>query len=422
MSNNNAINRRNFIKTAAAATTGFMFIKSGNVFGSEANSALRIGIIGCGGRGRADTTALVENTNSRMVALADLFSDQLEAAKNYYDGLAAKKGHPSIERRLMFQGPKAYQELASCEEVDVVVISSPDYFHIEHLNAAVNAGKHVYCEKPAGVDVVGCKRFAEIGKKAEGRLSLDVGFQVRDSLPFSGLVKRIHNGDIGKVACASTFYHFPGIDYPLRPNASPLERRIRNFYWDRILSGDVLVDQNIHIIDMCNWVLNAHPIKAVGTGGRKVRTDASDIWDHWDLVFTYPNDVKVSFNSVQFGKKFNDVGTRFFGDQGVGEAYYSGKARIVSDKPWDLQTWLKEQGSLTSGEFKGLGNATGIKVKAFVESIRSGNYHNQSAEGVESALSAILGRMAAYSGREISWYEMMDSNQSYQGEIDWSKL
>lgn len=424
MSKPTKMNRRDFIKSSAVAG-GFMFIKSNLVFGSKANSALRMGIIGCGGRGKASTTAFIENTDTRMVAIADLFTDQLEAGKKYYDDIAVQKGYAGIDRSLLFQGPNAFKELAACDEVDVVMISSPDYFHVEHLEAVVAAGKHVYSEKPVGVDVVSCKRFTEIGKKAQGRLSLDVGFQVRSSLAFGELVKRIHAGAIGTVACASTFYHAPGIDYPERPNASPLEKRIRNFYWDRVISGDTIVDQGIHVIDLCNWVIGAHPLKAVGKGGRKVRRDASNVKDHWDLVFTYPNDVQVSFNAVQFGTSFWDVGTRFFGDEGVGEAYYSGLARITGKEPWDLQAQMaKESGKefSTAGAFDGLVDADKNKGTAFIESILSGNYHNESAAGAESALTAILGRTAAYESREITWDEMMASNQSYQGDVDLSRL
>ncbi len=153
----------------------------------------------------------------------------------------------------------------------MVVISSPDYFHHEHLKCVVEAGKHVYCEKPAAVDVAGCQRFIEIGKQAQGRLSLEVGFQVRCAPPFSEMVGRVHQGAIGKVACASTYYHAPEINYPPRPNASPLEVRIRNFYWDRVLSGDVILDQNIHVIDICSWVIERPPTQGCGDG----RTECS---------------------------------------------------------------------------------------------------------------------------------------------------
>lgn len=416
------MNRREFIKSSVGS---FMVIRSDLVFGSKANSALRLGIIGCGSRGLASSTAMIEHTNTRMTAIADLFEDQLQAGKIYYNDLAARQGYAGIDDGQLFLGPNAFRELANSDAVDVVSIASPDYFHPQHLEAVVDAGKHCYCEKPIGVDVEGCLLFADISKKAAGRLSLDVGFQVRTSLAFGELMKRIHAGTLGQIVSASTFYHAPAINYPDRHFHSNVEKRIRRFYWDRILSGDVIVDQNIHVLDLCNWAIGAHPLKAVGYGGRKVRKDESDIRDHWNLIFTYPNDVQVSFSGVQFGEQFWDVGTRFFGDRGVGEAYYSGVARIFGDEPWNLKAQIEQQTGKsfsTAGSFDGLVDADKNKATAFANSIISGNYHNESAEGVESALTAILGRMAAYSNRETTWEEMLSSQQSYQGMIDLAKL
>ncbi len=401
------IGRREF---AGAA----MFIPFELVRGSQANSAIRLGLLGCGSRGTTVANAFVKATNTRVVALADLFQDRLDAGR---------KAFPSAEPNLLFRGPKAFREIAGAKDLDMILLATPDYFHPEHLDAVVAAGRHVYCEKPAAVDVAGCLRFVEIGKRAEGRLSLDVGFNVRHGPAFYEMVKRVHAGAIGKVASASTFYHATAIHYPPRPGASAVEKRIRNFYWDRVLSGDVIVDQNIHIVDLCNWVIGAHPLKATGSGGRKVRNDEGNIWDHWSLTYTYPEGVHVSFNSVQFGETFWDVGGRFLGDKGIAEAYYSGNARILGPEPWDFRAASAgAQGFSTAGNFSGLENSEQRKAKAFIESIVTGKYHNQSGMGAEAALSAILGRMAAYSGHAVSWEEMIASNQSYEGAIDLSSL
>jgi myo-inositol 2-dehydrogenase/D-chiro-inositol 1-dehydrogenase len=415
--------RRNFLGVTAAAG-GLLLVKPSQVRGTQANSALRVGLLGCGGRGTHVADVLLEHPNTRMVALADLFADQLENGKHHFDEIAGGKGYAGIDTRLMFKGSKAFRRVAECKEVDLIILSTPDYFHPQHLEAVVEAGKHVYCEKPAAVDVVGCKRFLEIGKRAEGRLSLDVGFNVRHAPPFAELVRRIHAGAIGEVAAVSSFYHAPKIDYPPRPNASPLEARIRNFYWDRVLSGDVIVDQNIHMIDICNWALQTHPVKAIGTGGRKVRNDGGNTWDHFSVVFTYPGGRHVSFNSVQFGETFWDVGTRFFGAKGMAESYYSGVAHVVGPEPWRWPRPAEPAGAAADPmnlAFSGVQDADANKTRDFVDSIVSGKYHNQSAEGAEAALSAILGRMAAYSGREVTWDEMLASNQSY-GEIDLASL
>jgi myo-inositol 2-dehydrogenase / D-chiro-inositol 1-dehydrogenase len=416
------MNRRNFM-TTAALTAGALIVKPQIIRGSQANSVIRIGLLGCGNRGTSVANSFINNkqNNCRVVAIADLFDDQLQKAKKLWDDVAVANGYPGIDPKLMFKGPNSFQEIANCKECDMIIISSPDYFHPQHLEAVVKAGKHCYCEKPAAVDVEGCKKFIEIGKRAEGRLSLDVGFEVRNARCFYEVVERIHNGAIGKVSFGSLYYHASAIAYPDFPNASPLERRIRRFYWDKVLSGDVIVDQNIHVIDIANWVMGSHPEKAVGYGGRKVRKDAGDIWDNWSLSFKYPDDVHMSFSSVQYAD-FWDVGVRFIGDQGIGESYYNGFGRITGNQPWSAVP-VKEAGDFsTAGDFGGRGDDTGLKASLFIESIVSGKFHNQAREGAESALSAILGRMAAYSGKEVTWNEMMSSNQSYQGQIDLTKL
>ncbi len=415
--------RRGFIKTAAAGAA-VTSVTPELVRGSEANSALRLGMIGCGSRGTTVADAFVDATDTRLVALADLFDDQLQAAHRHYAEKAGARGRTGPEH--LFKGPRAFEELAHCRDVDVVLISSPDYFHPEHLEAVVEAGKHVYCEKPAAVDVTGCKRFIAIGEKVQGRFSLDVGFNVRHAAPFYEMVDRVRRGGIGKVTGGAIHYHAKALHYPPRPGASALEKRIRNFYWDRVLSGDVIVDQNIHVIDVTNWVLEAYPVKASGTGGRKVRRDEGDIWDHFNVVFTYPEDVHVSFNSIQYGEHFWDVGGRYFGDEGAGEAYYNGTARIFSDETWDFASAAAatdpDADFSARGSFDGLYDCTTVKVRAFVESIRSGRYHNEARLGAMSALSAILGRAAAYAGDEVTWDQMMASDQSYEGLIDLSEL
>ncbi len=201
----------------------------------------------------------------------------------------------------MFRGYKAFEEVAASQGVDAVQISTPPWFHIQHLEAAVKAGKHVYCEKPVAVDVAQAKRVLEIGKRAQGRLSLDVGFQIRSEPPYVEIVRRIHEGAVGKIACIAANYNAPGIFYPPLPGVSADELRIRHWYWDRTLSGDIIVEQNIHVIDICNWILQAHPIKATATGGRNIIAHAGDTWDNYEVIFTYPENVHMSFSSTQFG-------------------------------------------------------------------------------------------------------------------------
>jgi predicted dehydrogenase len=236
---------------------------------------------------------------------------------------------------------------------------------------------------------------------------------------------------------AAAHYHATHINYPPRsPNASPLELRIRNFFWDRVLSGDTIVDQTIHVIDICNWALKGHPLKAVGSGGRNLpNSDWGNTWDHFGLVFTYPEDVHVSISQFAGGDALWDVSERFFGTKGVAEAHYSGVVGIYGDEPWEWEGSsrgasqpghanmyaISKAGTAerTAGDFlDALQFADAEKDKAFIQSIVSGKFHNQAAKGVESALSAQLGRMAAYTGRPVTWDELLASNQTYDAEIE----
>jgi myo-inositol 2-dehydrogenase/D-chiro-inositol 1-dehydrogenase len=404
---------------------GAMILKPGTVRGSAANSAVRIGLLGCGGRGTADAEGLSVSGGARVTALADVFEDQLTAAKRHFDALAQKRGYAGVEPAQMFSGPRAYERIVASQEVDAVVITSPPYFHPQHLAAAVDAGKHVYCEKPVAVDVAGARRVIETGAKAQGRLSLDVGFQIRMAPPFVELVRRIHGGALGEIAFAEAHYFCPFLARPDWPGASPAARRLRNWLHDRALSGDIIVEQNIHAIDICNWVLQGHPVKAVGTGGRKGRPDQGDAWSHFSVTFTYPNDVHVNFSSSQFGKGGFDVNERFFGTRGNSQSPYSGPVQISGDEAWTWGGSDKQQGgqfSVTGAFSDNLAQADPQKHKAFIESITSGNFHNQAAAGAESALSAILGRTAAYAGREVTWEEMLRRNESFDAGIDFTSL
>src|SRR5713226_4842486 len=274
------VDRRKFLR-AAATTAGVMFIKPGLVRGTAANSAVRVGLLGCGGRGTEDATNLVDTGNARVVALADLFRDQLDAARAHFDQLQRAKDYTDIDASQLFLGPNAYQQIAHSKEVDAIVIATPPYYHPQHLEAAVAAGKHVYLEKPVAVDVPGALRVVEIGKRAEGKLSLDVGFQIRDCPPFVELVRRIHGGALGDIVCGEAYYFASYLDRPAWPDASPVERRLRNWVYDRVLSGDIIVEQNIHVIDICNWVLKAHPLKASASGGRAGRPTDGDVYGNY---------------------------------------------------------------------------------------------------------------------------------------------
>ena len=422
------MDRRNFLG-GSAAVSGLLLLKSKTAFGYEANSAVRLALLGCGSRGTSVATSFAKNTSARIVALADLFPDQLEKGKTHFDQVNESLGIPGIDPKLMFRGYKAFEEVASSPDVDAVQISTPPWFHVQHLDAVVSAGKHVYCEKPLGVDVAQTTQALEIGKRAEGRLSLEIGFEVRSAPPIAEVVRRIHGGALGKIACIAAHYNAPEAVSHAGADWSPDEFRIRNWLWYQTLSGGILVEQNIHVIDICNWILQSHPIKAFATGGRNVITNAGDTWDNYQVVYTYPNNVHLSFSSTQFGNNhWFDVSERVFGSSGIAEAPYSGPVRIIGENAWAWTDATPTQSKApavfaANGAFAdNLEFADREKDRSFIDSITSGKFHNQTVQGVESALSCMLGRMAGRLGREVAWEEQLKHGEKYSMNIDMSQF
>ena len=422
------MNRRTFV-TGGATASGLMILKSRTAFGYEANSAVRLALLGCGHRGTAVASSFAKNTTARVVALADIFPDQLAQGKAHFDGLNATLGKPGIDPRLMFRGHTAFQQVAASSEVDAVQISTPPWFHVEHLDAVVSAGKHAYCEKPVGVDIAQTERALKIAERVGSKVSVDVGFQIRSAPPFVEIVRRIHAGQIGKVASIAAHYNAPAAIYPNRTGMAKDELRLRDWLWDRTLSGDILLEQNIHVIDVCNWVMDAHPIKAVAKCSRKVVRNFGDTNDNYEVIFTYPGDVELSFSSTQFGNVgYFDVTESIFGTAGLAEAPYSGALRILGEDPW---AWTSNDAGVNSAPAKfaadgaftdNLALADTMKDRGFIESITSGKFHNQIAAGVESARSCMLGRQAAAQGREVTWNELLKHPEVYSLGMDVSQF
>jgi len=422
---NTKVTRREFVGAAAAATAGFTILKPSTVFGTQANSAVRLGLIGCGGRGTVVTRSFLQNSGAILTAAADIFQDQLDKSKANLDAFSAKLGKPAIAHT--FKGAGACQQLLACKEVDAVYIATPPYFHPAQLEAAVAAGKHVYLEKPVGVDVPGCKKVMAIGEKAKGKASLAVGFQIRYASPYVLLEKRIREGHIGKPVSGQIPYFASNINKPPFDDKSADERRLRNWIWERSLSGDIIVEQNCHIVDCTNWLLAGHPVKAYGATGRAGRTDPGDCSSHYNCVFTYPNDVHVSFASTQYGKAAWGVGMQYYGTLGIAEARYDAPVRISGQTNWEYpglgRPEAVDQQAAVTGQFRGaLDDADANKQGAFIGSIVTGHLLNEAVSAAESTLTSILGRTAALLGREMTWDELLKSNEVYDPKINFAQF
>ncbi|RPI24352.1 MAG: gfo/Idh/MocA family oxidoreductase [Acidobacteria bacterium] len=416
--------RRAFLKDTAVAAAGISILPAATVFGTAANSTLNMGVIGCGGRGTNVATSFVANTETRLAAAADLFRDRLTKAQENFNKANAAKGRAALAESNLFVGSQGYRRLLDSKDVDVVLISSPPFLHPEHLEATVQAGKHVYCEKPVGVDVAGCKRVIAAGKKAGNKITLAVGFQIRHASPYVAMVKKIHEGGIGDIVTAQACYLAGTVRLPNFPNATPEELRLRQWLNYRVLSGDILVEQGIHVVDIVNWTMKGHPVKAFGSNGRAGRQDQGDSSAYFVVNYTYPNNVNVSFQSTQFDPGLGDVFERFFGTKGIAEAHYTGGVFIKGPTPWDSGVARGSQEEISAkdwatGAFKSsLEDADPNKQKAVVDSIKNSQYINEAETGAESALSAILGRTAAYTGKVITWDELLASNETWDPKVN----
>ena len=391
------VTRRKFLASAGAAAVGLTILKPGMVAGAEANSKLDIGVIGCGGRGAWIAELLAKNGHYNVVGLADYFADRVDAA-------GEKLGVPSNKRFTALSGYKRLLE----EKVDAVAIESPPYFHPEQAAAAVEAGKHVYLAKPIAVDVPGCQSVQESGRKAtEKKLAFHVDFQTRAMPSYQEVVSRLHKGDIGKLVTVYAEYQtslmFEGRDSELRRDPHNPEVRLRAWGIDRVLSGDVITEQNIHALDVATWIVNANPIKAYGRGGR-ARPFLGDCWDHYSVLFFFPNDLIVSFTAKQVGFGFDDIMVRAHGETGTVETNYGGLCSLISR---DDRFTGKTDDIYRVGVER--------NMAAFYENIDKGDWSNPTVPpSVRSNLTTILGRTAAYTGAEVTWDEILKAGEKWQ--------
>jgi len=407
--------RRNFLKAAGAAS-GVFILRPSIVFGSANNSAVNIGMVGCGNRGSAVISTMSANNNINIIALADIFPDKLSVAENHVNTLNAKKGFGAVPKKNIYQGSKSYQSLINNKDVDAVLISTPGYAHPFILDAAVKTGKHVYSEKPTAVDTEGCKRFITVGNNLGSKQTAVVGFQIRYATPYVQMVERIRKGDIGDIVSAQLYY-FSSVNPVFRnEKMSRDEMRIRNHFYFNELSGGIYLDQAIHMIDVCNWALGATPLYAMGLGGDKGKSDIGNAWTNYQVIYKYPKDINVTVQSSKIGKTFGDVCARFIGTKGIAEAHYSGGVFINGESAWD--SGINRSGTALTPEqiAKGTSNsslddANIYKGRSFINAITSGNHLNLLEDGANSTLSAILGREAAEKKKIVYWKDLLARNE-----------
>ena len=359
------------------------------VKGYQENSKLEIGLIGCGGRGNWITNLFQDTGKFRWVACTDYYQDRVDAT-------GERLGIDSARR---YSGLSGYKRLLE-SKLDAVVIETPPYFHPEHTAAAVSAGKHVFLAKPIAVDVPGCLSIAESGRLAsQNKLVMLVDFQTRASELYREALRRVRAGDIGKLVMGEAHYPWAGGGRGAAPT-NP-EEQLRNWYYVLPLSGDFIVEQAIHTLDVATWIANADPVRAVGTGGRSLRPEGS-IWDHFAVQYEFPEELVISFTAIQSipGVK-DEIRCRVFGADGLIDTDYFGDVWIKGAKPY--------VGGNT-GSLYTTGAVTNINE--FYERVVSGDASNSTvAPSVRSNLTAVMGRMAGYQHGEVTWKQLLASTE-----------
>ncbi|MBX2841890.1 MAG: Gfo/Idh/MocA family oxidoreductase [Flammeovirgaceae bacterium] len=412
--------RRDFIKStgAAALATPFVFnIGMAQGLDNTNVDTLKIGLIGCGGRGTgAANQALSADDNVILTAVGDVFPDKMEASITNLQQI--HKDKVKIDNDHKFLGFDSYKKVLE-SDVDVVLLATPPAFRPGHLSAAIAAGKHVFCEKPMAVDVPGLKKVYAAAKAAkEKNLSLVSGFCWRYHFPKRETFGKVLNGDIGEVMSVYNTYNTGELwSRPRQPEWSEMEFKMRNWLYFNWLSGDHITEQAIHSIDMMSWAMgDVLPVKVTGTGGRQQRIDPKygHVYDHFAIVYEYESGAKGFHFSRQQKNCTNSYAVDINGTKG----------NCMVD-------CIKRKHEIVSGgekwRYRGEGNDMyQTEHNELFASIRSGKHMNDGEWMANSTMLAIIGRMAAYSGQTITWEEAMKSEEvlgppmgDYSWDLDW---
>lgn len=378
---------------AGATAVGVTMVRPELVTAAAANSRITLGLIGCGGRGNWIANLFAQHGGYQFVAAADYFPERSAGTGNRL----------KIPADRCFSGLSAYKRVLDAKP-DAIVIESPPFFHPEQSLAGVEAGCHVYCAKPIAVDVPGCLTMAEVGRKGtEKRRCVLVDFQTRANEFYQEAVRRVRAGDIGPLVSGEAVYYTGGGSSGPQNLAIP-ENRLRSWGLDRVLSGDVITEQNIHALDVATWIIDRPPVKAFGSCSKKGRTDSGNNNDHFNVLFTFPDEVLLSFTSTQYGTGYDDIGCRMFGPLGMIDTHYWGLVRIVGKKSYKGG---KNGNLYTDGAVRNIAD--------FHTNITKGDCTNPTvAPSVRSNLTTVLGRLASYKKGEVTWDEMMKAAEKLE--------
>jgi myo-inositol 2-dehydrogenase / D-chiro-inositol 1-dehydrogenase len=392
-------NRRDFLRASAMTAAGVaasQMVPLSAYANAAGADTIKIGLIGCGGRGTgAANDAIKGSEGVEIAAMGDLFPDRLASARsNLARAIGAKL---TVTDATAYSGFDAYQKVIATPGIQLVILATPPAFRPIHLAAAVNAGKHVFMEKPVAVDPTGIRSvLASTDLAMQKGLAIVAGTQRRHDPKYIETMKRIHDGAIGEILGGQVYWNQGGLWRAERkPEMSDMEWQIRNWLYFTWSSGDHIVEQHVHNIDVANWAMNGHPVKANGVGGRQVRTDPGygHIFDHFSVELEYPNGTKILSVCKQQDGTSQFIGEMFVGTKGTsdGAGTIRGAETFRHRNPEGFNPYVQEHTDL-------------------VASIRAGKPLNEGRRIADSVLTAIMAREAAYTGQEITWEQIEKSD------------
>lgn len=388
-----SMSRRDLL-VGGSALAAASFLPSGAF--AQGSDNLKVGLIGCGGRGTGAAYDMVNASKGVTIwSLGDVFEDRVRGSRASLE--KDLKDNVKITNDRVFVGFDAFQKVVN-SGVDVVILAAPPGFRPAHLKAAIDAGKHVFMEKPVATDGPGVRSViasAELAKQK--KLNIVAGTQRRHDVAYREAMKRIHGGDIGEITALYAYWNQGGLWMnPRQPGWTDMEWQLRNWLYFTWLSGDIITEQHIHNIDVCNWAMQQHPVKAICLGGRQVRTDPAygHVFDHFATEYEYANGVKM----ISMCRQIDGTSARVSEDIAGTKGRTNANTVIRGEKAW---RWEGDRPNPYVEEHKHL-----------LEAIRGGTYINEGVQVAESTLTAIMGRMAGYTGKEVTWEQALNSNVS----------
>ncbi|WP_459555146.1 Gfo/Idh/MocA family oxidoreductase [Lacunimicrobium album] len=393
--------RRDFLKTTAVAAAGTSLLNGFANSSFAANSytkgddTIRIGLVGCGGRGTGAAAQALKTTGKvELVAIGDVFEDSLDGSlKQIQRSIAGKDTSTvTVTKESMYSGFDAYKKVIDHPGVDLVILATPPGFRPMHYEYAVNAGKHIFCEKPVATDAAGVRKFMEAARVSkEKNLKIGIGLQRHHELGYLDLMQRILDGQIGDIVASHVYWNNNGVWEPRKTREqckSEMEYQLRNWYYYTWACGDHIVEQHIHNLDVGCWLKGEkYPVEAVGMGGRQVRTDAryGEIYDHHAVEYTFDDGSKMFSQCRHIPNCWNSVSEYAIGTKGRASVSGAHSLETYAGEKYRADRNLKNDPYQTEHD-------------VLFAAIREGKDHNESDRGAWSTMTSILGRLATYSG------------------------